>query len=175
MKRLLLLRHAKAVQDSEDGDHARGLTRRGHNDSTQMGHAMDIRGYIPDLAYASTALRTVETWQGVAPELRKAPKIEFLKALYLASPKQILSTVREAPDASNALLIVGHNPGIADIAVRLARKPQSNEENAFRDRMIEKFPTAALAVLEFDVESWSKIALGEGALAEFIRPMDLKS
>jgi len=172
MRRLLLLRHAKAVQDSGEGDHARVLTDRGRRDAARIGQAMDIRGYIPDLVVCSNAARTTETWQLLSPELAKAPKVEFTKALYLAAPKNILAQIQISPDDVKTLMLVGHNPGIEECAIRLARKPVSKSESHKLSDMREKFPTCALAVLDFDIESWSDAGSG-GILLEFLRPRDL--
>ncbi|HEY2032773.1 MAG TPA: histidine phosphatase family protein [Rhizomicrobium sp.] len=172
MRRLLLLRHAKAVQDTGEGDHARALTDRGRKDATRMGHAMDTHGYIPDFAVCSTSRRTTETWELLSPELAKAPKIEFTKTLYLASPKNILALIQETDQSVKTLMLIGHNPGIEECAVRLARKPVSKTERHKLDDMREKFPTCALAVFDFEVVSWSDVS-GDGILLEFIRPRDL--
>ena len=172
MRRLLLLRHAKAVQDSGEGDHARALTERGRKDAARMGHAMDRRGYIPDLVVCSDAARTTETWRRLSPELAKIPKVEFAKALYLASPKNILAQIGGSADDVKTLMLIGHNPGIEECAVRLARKPVSKAESRKLADMREKFPTCALAVLDFDAESWSDAGSG-GILLEFLRPRDL--
>lgn len=173
MRRLLLLRHAKAVQDTGEGDHDRALNERGRKDATHMGHAMDVRGYLPDLVLCSDALRTTETWNLLSLELARPPKVEFTKALYLASPKSILAQILETAHAVKTLALVGHNPGIEECAIRLARKPLSKAESHKLEDMRAKFPTCALAVLDFEVESWSD-ARGGGILLEFIRPRDLK-
>jgi phosphohistidine phosphatase len=172
MRRLLLLRHAKAVQDTGEGDHARALTERGRRDAARMGHTMDTRGYIPDLVLCSNSRRTTETWEQLSPELAKAPKVEFTKGLYLAAPKNILAMVQDTADTIETLMLVGHNPGIEECAIRLARKPVSKAERHKLDDMREKFPTCALAVFDFDVEAWAD-ATGGGVLLEFIRPRDL--
>jgi phosphohistidine phosphatase len=172
MRRLLLLRHAKAVQDSGEGDHARALTERGRKDAARMGHAMDTRGYIPDLVICSNALRTTETWQLLSPELAKTPMVQLTKALSLATPKNIVAQIQVSPDDVKTLMLVGHNPGIEECAIRLARKPVSKAESHKLAQMREKFPTCALAVLDFDVESWSDTGSG-GVLLEFLKPRDL--
>ena len=70
-------------------------------------------------------------------------------------------------------MVVGHNPGLEDLATKLAREPVRRKERARRDVLEEKFPTAALAVLDFDVDKWRDIRTGEGALVDFVRPKDL--
>jgi phosphohistidine phosphatase len=133
---------------------------------------MDTRGYIPDLVICSNALRTTETWQLLSPELAKTPMVQLTKALYLASPKNIAAQIQVSPDDVKTLMLVGHNPGIEECAIRLARKPVSKAESHKLAQMREKFPTCALAVLDFDVESWSDTGSG-GVLLEFLKPRDL--
>ncbi|HWA30558.1 MAG TPA: histidine phosphatase family protein [Rhizomicrobium sp.] len=174
MRRLLLLRHAKAVQDSGEGDFARVLNERGRKDSALMGRALDTHGYIPDLVVCSSARRTTETWELLSPELARVPRVEFAKGLYLASPKAMVTEIQDTDGGIKTLMLVGHNPGIAETAVRLARKPASKSEAKKLDEMREKYPTCALAVLDFEVESWSDVT-GGGILLEFIRPRDLKA
>lgn len=174
MRRLLLLRHAKAVQDSGEGDPARRLSGRGRADAALMGRAMNMRGYLPDLALCSPSRRTMETWDMLSPELDGVVEINFIKGLYLANPKNIVAAIQTAPDSARALLLIGHNPGMEECAVRLAREPVTRAEAKKLAEMREKFPTCALAVLDFDVETWRDVA-GGGILLEFIRPRDLKS
>jgi phosphohistidine phosphatase len=173
MLRLLLLRHAKAEQDLGKGDFARPLTPRGHNDAVKMGRALDTHAYIPDLVLCSAAKRTVETWELVAPELVKTPRVTFQKDLYLASPRTILEAICTAPEGHKTIMSVGHNPGMEELAGRMVRKPQSKAETQYREKLREKFPTCALAVLDFDAATWRDIVAGTGALIDFLRPKDL--
>jgi phosphohistidine phosphatase len=176
MKRLLLLRHAKAVPgDAKTDDHDRALNARGQHDAPLMGAEMHHRRYIPDLALCSTARRTVETWAGVVAEFDSPPRVEFLDALYLASPKAILKLVQSSDDETGTLLVLGHNPGLEDCAAQLTRKPVTQDERAVLEQMRDKFPTCALAVLEFDVNHWRDVEPAAGALFDFIRPRDLKN
>jgi phosphohistidine phosphatase len=176
MKRLLLLRHAKAVAgDAKIDDHERALNTRGQHDAALMGAEMHHRLHIPDLTLCSTARRTVETWARIAPEFDAPPKVEFQDALYLASPKAILKLVQLTDDKVNTLLVLGHNPGLEDSAAQLTRKSTAQDERAVLEQMRDKFPTCALAVLEFGIAHWRDVVPGAGALADFIRPRDLKS
>lgn len=176
MKRLLLLRHAKAVAGGpKTGDHGRALADRGRADAPRMGSAMQHNRYVPQRVLCSTAKRTVETWERLAPELESAPEVEFLDELYLAPANVITNVVRRRGDTANALLIVGHNPGLEDCARALSRKPQSGSECDLFEAMSTKFPTAALAVLDFPVDDWAGVAPGEGTLTDFLRPKDLTS
>lgn len=171
MKRLLLLRHAKAEQAGGD-DHARELTGRGRKDAARMG-AWLHKHYAIDLALCSTSARTRETWALVSEELGAAPKTEFLKPLYLAPLKTFLTIVRKIDDNAQTALTVGHNPGTEETAAMLARDARDKDERQRLETMKGKFPTAALAVLEFDIARWRDVEPGGGALAAFIRPKDM--
>ena len=167
-RRLLLLRHAKAVRDGAGDDHARALTERGRSNAAAMGAFLHRSGYAPRLVLCSTARRTVETWELVAAELGGAAQAEFLDQLYLAPAKKIQDIVRKAAGAN--VLVIGHNPGIEECAADLARKPASRDEAARLQHLKEKFPTCALAILEFDAARWASA----GTLAAFVRPKDLE-
>jgi phosphohistidine phosphatase len=173
MKRLLLLRHAKASPDGKQNkDRERILTARGRADAAAMGAWMHINAAAPDVVLCSDATRTAETWEIVAQELDAMPRVAFVEPLYLAPSKRIQAIVREAGNAET-VLVVGHNSGIEECAADLARKPASKEEAARLEAMREKYPTCALAVLEFDIADWSAMTPGSGALVDFVRPRDL--
>jgi phosphohistidine phosphatase len=174
VKRLLLLRHAKTVPQAPGiDDHERELMARGREDAPKLGRYIQKSGYAPDLILASTSRRTVETVELVTDEFPGTQRIDYLEALYLAEPEVILSIVRLAPDTVKSLLVVGHNPGMEQIATHLAREPVKRKEKGRFDLIEEKFPTAALAVLDFEVARWRDVAPGEGALKDFVRPRDL--
>jgi phosphohistidine phosphatase len=172
MKRLYLLRHAKAVPaDPAQEDHDRELTVRGMHDAGAMARYMRKNGFIPDLILSSSAARTRQTTELVLREI--AARTDYRESLYLAEAGKILMLVQAAPQNVAGAMVVGHNPGLEDLANLLAREPVRRKERVRRDVLEEKFPTAALAVLNFDVEKWRDIRPGEGALADFVRPRDL--
>jgi phosphohistidine phosphatase len=178
MKRLLLLRHAKSSQDDARDDKARPLNARGRRDAPAMGAHIHKQLWLPDCVLCSSARRTRETWAGIAPELDASPRVEFEDALYLASAKRIVSLVREvgvreAGDEVRTLLVIGHNPGMEEAAAMLARKPADKSEAALLEKIAAKFPTCALAVLDFEVARWADVAAHTGALAAFVRPKEL--
>lgn len=176
MKRLLLLRHAKAAAGSPHGsDSARSLNERGRTDAPRMGIEMQHRRYLPDLVLCSSALRTKETWQHVMPELDGAPTVRFLDDLYLASARAIAEIVRKNGDDYPVVLVIGHNPGLEECAQTLSHKPLSDQERLCANALAEKFPTCALAVLDFEIPSWRGIAPGTGTLRDFIRPKSLSA
>jgi phosphohistidine phosphatase len=174
VKRLLLLRHAKTVPAGPGSDdHERELMPRGRDDTPKMGRYIEKCGYTPDLIVASTSRRTVETVELVTEVFPGTQRIDYMEALYLAEPDVILSIIRLSSDKLKSLMVVGHNPGLEQIATVLAREPVKRKEKDRFDLIEEKFPTAALAVLDFDVARWRDIAPGQGALKDFVRPRDL--
>ena len=174
MKRLLLLRHAKTEPGGAGiDDHERALMTRGREDAPKLGRHIRKCGYDPELILSSTSRRTVETVELVTDELSGVARVDYLEALYLAEPEVILSVIRLAPDKMRSVMVVGHNPGLEQLASLLAREPVKRKERDRFDQLEEKFPTAALAVLDFDIARWRDVAPGEGALKDFVRPRDL--
>ena len=173
MKRLLLLRHAKAGPDEGQGDHARPLAGRGRRDAPAMGKAMRKAGLVPDHVLCSGAARTRETWALVAETLKAKPEVTVTDALYLAPRQTILKTVQALAGVAETVMVVGHNPGLEDCAAALLARKADAEERARRDEMGGKFPTGTLAVIDCDIASWTELAPGCGALSAFIKPRDL--
>ena len=172
MKRLYLLRHAKAVPaDPRADDFARELTVRGMHDAAAMARYLRKNEMRPGLMLVSGAARTRQTAELVQRELDV--KVDYRDTLYLAEPGKILGMVQALPAATGSVMVVGHNPGIEDLATLLAREPVRRKERARRDVLEEKFPTAALAVLDLDIAKWRDIRPGEGVLVDFVRPKDL--
>ena len=172
MKRLLLLRHAKSLRDESLKDKDRPLNPRGRSDAPRMGSYMHHKRYLPQLVLCSTAKRTVETWEFLGPELDASTQVRFTEALYLASAPMIGNLVRAVDNDVSTLLVIGHNPGLEQCAQMLAREPAIDEERQFTTALREKFPTCALAVLDFDVSNWDEAT--SGALTDFARPKDIK-
>ncbi len=172
MKRLYLLRHAKAVPaEPALEDHDRALAVRGMHDTGAMARYMRKNGFLPDLILSSSSARTRQTTDLVLREI--GARTDYRDVLYLAEAGKILAQVQSAPQGAAGVMVVGHNPGLEDLANLLAREPVRRKERVRRDVLEEKFPTAALAVLDFDVEKWRDIRPGEGALVDFVRPKDL--
>jgi phosphohistidine phosphatase len=174
VKRLLLLRHAKAVPASPGiEDHERELMARGREDAPAIGRYMTSNAFVPDLIVCSTARRTVETADLLTAQLPATRQIEYAEELYLAEPGTIFAVIRGAPERAKTLMVIGHNPGIEHLATMLAREPVKRKERNRFDLIEEKYPTAALAVLDFDAARWRDVVPGTGALTDFIRPRDL--
>jgi phosphohistidine phosphatase len=175
VKRLILLRHAKAVPaapDLEDAD--RRLADRGRTDAIRIGQFLKEESWVPELALCSTALRTRETLELIVPQLGASPAVQHLPELYLARWLTIVNLVRQVNEKCGALLIVGHNPGLEEAARKLARPPGDTKSRKLHQLLQEDYPTAAVALFEFDVEQWSAIDRGEGDLQNFVRPRDLR-
>lgn len=173
MKRLLLLRHAKAERGGAD-DLKRVLEKRGIKDSALMGRFLHEKAYVPELILSSNSTRTRQTLEHLLPELGTKPKIEYLAELYLAEPDAILALIRNAPDSAGSLMIVGHNPGLEHCALALASIPLEHKLHKRYDAMDEKFPTCALAVIDFQIATWRDVVPGLGELHAFVRPKDFE-
>ena len=172
VRRLLLLRHAKAEPGTpEQEDHDRVLAERGLADAAAMARHLKKKGYAPARILCSTSLRTVQT---VAPVLALLPApVDYHETLYLAPPGRIVAMAQDAADSDAVLMVVGHNPGLEQCATLLAREPVKPREQYRHDVMEEKFPTGALAVLDFEIANWKILSPGDGRLVDFIRPRDL--
>ena len=174
MKRLLLLRHAK-TEPAGSGieDHERELLDRGRLDAPAMGTYLAEKKYLPDLILSSTSRRTVETVELVVEQLPRKQHIDYVDQLYLAGSRVMLAVIRAVRAPVSTLLVVGHNPGMEQLATALSRQPVKRKERDRFDLIEEKFPTCALAVLDFGVARWRDVAPGRGELTDFVRPRDL--
>ena len=169
MKRLCLLRHAKAKRGAMP-DVERPLTKRGRHAAALMGECMHRSGFAPDRVLCSPAQRTEQTWTLLNRRLKLAGEPERPQGLYGASSAALLEHIRALPDTAATVMVIGHNPGLENLARELAG-PGSNQ--AGLAAMAEKFPTAALAVFEIDAAAWRELRPGGARLVHFIRPADL--
>ncbi len=174
MKRLLLLRHAKACRERHGLDDIdRTLTDRGRADAIRMGHFLKEEKCVPEVVLCSPAARTRQTLELILPVLEDTPAVQSVRELYLAKASKIVEIVRQTRTAAGSLMIVGHNPGLEYCARTLARMPGGSESRKLYDAMSQKFPTAALAVIGFEIAEWDGIEPGAGELELFVRPKDL--
>ena len=172
MKTVLLLRHAKSSWDHPGlDDFRRPLAPRGRKAAARMGRFLAESRTLPDRVLCSGALRAVQTWELVSESLGEKIPTEIREDIYHASPGTLLRLIRTLPEDSGSALLVGHNPTFEMLALRLA-SPSGND-TALRT-MKTKYPTAALAVLDFSVETWRAVEEGGGTLRDFIRPRDLE-
>lgn len=168
MKTLTLLRHAKSGwDDPELRDHDRPLNGKGERAARTVGRHLRERGDAFDRIVASTAVRVVETLMGFERGYGRSLHIQNDRRLYLASVPMLIDVIHEQPDDAARVMLVGHNPGMEELTLALAAK------SVLRGAVEEKFPTASVAVLTFDVARWQEVEPGTGTLASFVRPRDL--
>jgi phosphohistidine phosphatase len=165
-KRLILLRHAKSSWTEGVEDHERPLSDRGRRAAPVMGHYLQKAGLHPDLVLVSTARRAQETWSRTLRALKGPIEARNSREIYAASPDKLLDVIHGVDPSVRTLMLVGHNPGLEDLA-RSLMMDSGGEPGA---RMREKFPTAGAAVLTFAVDSWADIAAGSGSLDRFATP-----
>ena len=167
MKRLGLLRHAKSDWDDLSlRDFDRGLNDRGRRGAKLMGDHIRDHGAKWDRIIASPAERVKRTLE--ASELT-AP-VTYDEKAYLADASTLIASVtRHAADEA-AILLVAHNPGLQELALNLVA-PEA--ENDLFNEVMSKYPTAAFAVFELDIDDWSELAPESGKLVHFARPRDL--
>lgn len=172
MRRLFLLRHAKSSWKAAGlADFDRPLSGRGERSAPLMGRYMRDKGYAPDLVLCSTSVRTRETARLVLAQQETPIEIEYLDRLYDAGPGVIARTLESLGKGPRAVMVIGHNPSIEETALALVH---DNGDDHY-DRIALKYPTGALTVIDFDVETWDGISRQGGLLREFIVPRQLDS
>lgn len=165
MKRLILTRHAKSSWDDPmTPDHDRPLNDRGKAAAADLGQWLASRDYIPGEVLCSDALRTRKTFSGIAPALPGTPVLELKPALYHAGPDVMMAVLRHA--SADVVMMIGHNPGIAEFAARLVAHPPVNPEFA-------RYPTGATLVADFDVDDWEQVSFGTGVTVDFTIPREI--
>lgn len=165
MKRLILTRHAKSSWDDPlTPDHDRPLNERGKAAAADLGVWLASRGYVPEQVLCSDALRTRKTWSGIAPALPPTAELDLKPALYHAGPDVMLAVLKHAN--ADCVMMIGHNPGIAEFAHRLVARAPSNAD-------FTRYPTGATLVVDFSVDSWDQIAWGMGVVDDFIVPKEV--
>ena len=165
--RLWLLRHAKSSwEDAGVDDRDRPLAPRGERAGDLMRQYVDEAGIRPDLVLCSSALRTRQTLALLLHAFERDLKIRIESSLYAFDAGSLLERLRAVPDGVNSAMLIGHNPAIQELAVRLAPRGE------LLDKLVQKYPTAALAELELPVDSWHEA--GETAeLIRFVVPREL--
>ena len=165
MKRLILTRHAKSSWDDPlTPDHDRPLNERGKAAAADLGQWLASRDYVPGEVLCSDAVRTRKTFSGIAPALPGAPVLELKPALYHAGPDVMMAVLKHAK--ADVVMMIGHNPGIAEFAARLVAHPPSNADFA-------RYPTGATLVVDFDAPDWGAVAFGQGVVVDFIVPREI--
>jgi phosphohistidine phosphatase len=175
MRRLMLLRHAKTENDAPSGrDEDRELDQRGRIDAAEIGGWIGRHPPFPDSVLVSPAIRAHQTWDiawEAMKELTPKPRVELVPELYGADPAQLLQTIRETSAAdSQQLMLVGHNPGMHELALALAGSGDTDGRKALADNL----PTSGLAIFDFATDDWTSLSFRRGRLVQFVSPKLLK-
>lgn len=168
LRHLVLLRHAKSSwSDNSLSDHERPLSPRGRRAAPAMATILRRDVPMPELVYCSDAVRTRQTLDLL--DLEAVPTT-IERRLYLADARELVALLRETPDSVRSVLVIGHNPGLHDLAVGLAG--EASDAGALRG-LRAKLPTAGLVELVFDAPDWGALAPGAARLVRFVCPKDL--
>ena len=171
MRRLMLLRHAKTENHAPSGrDQDRRLDDRGRSDAAEIGGWIGRHPPFPDSVLVSHAIRARQTWEIAWDAMKdrvRQPQVELVPELYGADAAQLLQTIREASAADpRRLMLVGHNPGMHELALSLA----GSGDHAGRKALTDNLPTSGLAIFDFDIDDWADVAFRRGRLAGFVSP-----
>lgn len=166
--RLHLLRHAKSSWDDDTlADHDRPLAPRGIRAGKRIRRYLTAHGVHPSLVVCSTATRVRQTLDLVLPALG-APRVLTDDRIYLAWAGDLVRYLRGLPDEDREVLLVGHNPGLHELALALA-------DEASRPALAENLPTGGLVTLDLPAASWQEVEEGTATLVSFVKPRDLPS
>lgn len=167
--RLILLRHAKSAWPEGVDDKERPLAGRGRKAASVMGDYLKRERLLPDLVLVSTAERTQQTWARVKKAFSEMPEVRNVDAIYEAPAATLLSVLQGVERGYRCVMMIGHNPGMEDLAASLA----GDGDPEARRRISEKYPTGGLAVIDFAADTWKAIASGSGRLERFVTPRSL--
>ncbi|MET7294623.1 histidine phosphatase family protein [Streptomyces griseoloalbus] len=166
LRRLVVLRHAKSAWPEGVADHERPLAPRGRRDAPAAGRALAEADCLPGLALCSTAVRARRTWELAAAQWGTPPPVRHDRRLYHAGVPELLAVVHEVPGEVETLLLIGHNPGLEALVLTLAGDGLDDT----LDRVREKFPTSAIAVLSWRGADWRDLAPGAALLTSVTVP-----
>jgi phosphohistidine phosphatase len=167
VKLVVLLRHAKSSWADDDlPDRERPLAPRGRKAAGRVAAYLAEQGVEPQLVLCSPALRARQTLELVRPALPGTTRVAVEEGLYGASAPDLLERLRRLPDDLDSVLLVGHNPGLQELAASLAPRAE-------RERLLGHFPTAALAVLALRQGGWPDLGGRPAVLVAFVVPRDL--
>jgi phosphohistidine phosphatase len=168
MKHLFLVRHAQAGSGLGMEDHERPLTDQGRADAERLGVLLGGGELRPALALCSSASRAQETLELLLGGLDPVPPHEVERRLYLATAAELLERLAEVDDRVGTVLLVGHNPAIAELARQLA----GDSEGDALSRLLRGVPAGTLAILRHDHGGWSDLAPGRACLTALVAPGD---
>ncbi|WP_406728647.1 SixA phosphatase family protein [Streptomyces sp. GD-15H] len=166
VRRLVVLRHAKSAWPDGVADRDRPLAARGRRDAPAAGRVIAETVGLPGLVLCSTAVRTRDTWELAAAQWDTAVPVRYEPRLYAADVPGLLAVVHEVTADVGTLLLIGHNPGLADLVVALA----GDGVDDTLDRVRTKFPTSAIAVLSWRGAGWPDLTPGTALLTAMTVP-----
>lgn len=170
MKRIYLLRHAKSSwEDVAMDDFQRPLNARGRKAAKRMARHFAEKSIRPHMVLCSAALRTRSTYELLEPVLQGVP-VSFEDGIYEASRSDLLHRLQGLDGHLDSVLLIGHNPGLEKLALGLCG---GHGDHQGLQRLENKYPTGALAVLDTTVPHWPELDVNKCTLAEFVRPKDL--
>jgi phosphohistidine phosphatase len=158
MKKLLLVRHAKAVHDDSYSDFERPLKHSGMRDTTIMAERIESTGYTPEILVSSPSLRTLSTANILTEHLQLRRSLEDTR-IYDASQQALLNVISEFSDDHQSIGLVGHNPGIAQLV-------------HYFTGQIRDVPPGAVVLITFEFDSWNDLTYDSGKLAWFSSPKE---
>ena len=162
--RLLIMRHAKSSWKSGvSSDHERPLNKRGRRAAPRVAREITRCGWTPEVAISSDSARTRETWERMRDEVPDLPEAEWLSRLYLAGLEELREVIPSRAADHRCVLALGHNYGWEEAASALSGQSIT-------------LPTAAVALLEIEADSWEEALgrLGRWRLERLVLPRDLE-
>lgn len=170
MLNLYLFRHAKSSWKSgESEDFGRTLNSRGRAAAAAMASHLALSGLTPDVIVCSAAQRARETLAFAVAAFGEDCAIDIEHDLYLADAATLLERVKALPETAQRCMMIGHNPGFHELALRLAGDGSADDIASLH----AKFPTAAVAEIAFALPHWRDITPGAGRLQRFLTPRTL--
>jgi phosphohistidine phosphatase len=171
MRRLFLIRHAKAEPNVGRGDYERRLTGRGRDDAKRVAAALGARRILADLLIHSGAARAKQTAEIFASEWGRDVKLEEDARLYDASLATLLAHTRALGHEHKRVGLVGHNPGLGELATALTGSGAEPEVRC----LAAKYPTGAVVVLDFSIKRWEEVERNSAILALYLTPAELET
>jgi len=169
VRTLYLLRHAKSSWDDPRlADHERPLNPRGRRAAERLAAYLRHQAAQPSLVLCSSAQRARETLAAIQPALGAGVVVAVEDGLYGAGAAELMARIRQAPPEAASVMVIAHNPGLEDLALHLAG---DGDEGALR-RLRAKYPTGALATLDFGSDEWGALAPRAGYLVSLVIPTE---
>ena len=162
MLELLIVRHAKAEAHNDGADHERHLTERGKAQALAQGQSLAAEGLIPSHILCSPATRTRETCAKLGEAWGSLPPVDMVASLYaFGDGSPYIEAISEMGKQQACLMVIGHNPSVHSLALRLA-SPENDRQ--ILAELLQKYPTCTITRLQFAIDNWADLALGSGKI-----------